>query len=176
MIWVTRSNVHVDRVACPWLIQRFVDKSAEFLFVPTADVEKVAAAVGGTPFDIKGAELGHKGIECSFNAIINKYELTEPALLDLAEVVRAADTDIEDPTHLATGLEAIATGTPLITANDHDALQHQKVVYDALLAFFRYKRLMTEYAEKTAKMTRAERKDFYQKHYGISVDAKGKKR
>ena len=172
MIWVTRNFVHVDRVACPWLIRRFIDREAEFLFVPANNVEKVAKVVGGIPFDIQGVELGHKGNECSFDAIIGKYKLTEPALHDLAEVVRAADTAGEDVNSIAPGLEAIATGTPLINANDHDALQQQMVVYDALLSFFRYKRLIAQYMSETENMTRAERKVFYQEHYGISVEAK----
>lgn len=172
MIWVTRNNVHVDRVACPWLIQRFVDKEAEFLFVPANEVESVAKAVGGTPFDIPGVELGHKENKCSFDAIVDKFKLTEAALLDLAEVVRAADTGGEDPNQIAPGLEAIATGAPLISANDHDALQQQKVVYDALLAFFRNKRLMREYSGRKKKMARVEQKAFYQKHYGSRFNAK----
>lgn len=170
MIWVTRNYVHVDRVACPWLIQRFVDKDAEFLFVPANEVETVANAVGGVPFDIPGVELTHRGKECSFDAIIQKYKLIESALLDLAEVVRIADTGGEDPNLIAAGLDAIATGAPLITTNDHAALQQQMVVYDALLAFFRYKRLMAQYVDETKNMTRAERKAFYQKHYGTNVD------
>lgn len=170
MIWVTRNYVHVDRIACPWLIRRFVDNEAEFLFVPATEVKKVANAVGGTPFDIQGVELGHRGNECSFDAIIKKYQLTESALLDLAEVVRAADTGGEDTYSIAPGLEAIATGTPLITTNDHDALQQQMSVYDALLGYFRYKRLMEQHADETKKMTRGERKVFYQKHFGNSVD------
>ncbi len=173
MIWVTRNFVHVDRVACPWLIRRYVDKDAEFLFVPTNDVKRVANTVGGTPFDIQGAELGHKGNECSFDAIIRKYELTEPALHDHAEVVRVADTGGEDANSIAPGLEAIATGAPLICSNDHDTLQQQMGVYDALLSFFRYKRLMTQHASKTKSMTRAERKAFYQEHFGTNVEAKG---
>ena len=171
MIWVTRNFVHVDRVACPWLIRRFVDKNAEFLFVPANDVERVSKVVGGIPFDIQGAELGHKGNECSFNAIIGKYELAEPALHDLAEVVRVADTGGEDANSIAPGLEAIATGAPLINANDHDTLQQQMAVYDALLSYFRYRRLMAQNESKMKNMTRAERKEFYQEHYGTSVEA-----
>ncbi|MFW9778170.1 MAG: chromate resistance protein ChrB domain-containing protein [Candidatus Heimdallarchaeota archaeon] len=165
MIWVTRNYVHVDRVACPWLIQRFVDAEAEFLFVPAEDVQKVADAVGGTPFDIKGTELGHVGDQCTFNAIIKKFNLRDPALLELAEVVRAADTGSIDKTNLAVGLEAIATGIPLISFNDHDSLQKQMAVYDSLLAFFRYKRLQEQYPDEMKQMTRKERNEFFQKRY-----------
>jgi len=167
VIWVTRNYVHVDRVACPWLIQRFVDKEAEFLFVPADEVQRIADTVGGTPFDIKGAELGHVDDHCTFDAIIKKYDLKNPALLDLAEVVRAADTGSGDKYNLNHGLEAIATGMPLISYNDHDALQKQMAVYDSLLAFFRYKRLLDKYPDKMKKMTRRERTELYKKEYGL---------
>ncbi|MFW9854475.1 MAG: chromate resistance protein ChrB domain-containing protein [Candidatus Thorarchaeota archaeon] len=165
MIWVTRNYVHVDRVACPWLIQRFVDTEAEFLFVPAEDVQKVADAVGGTPFDIKGAELGHVGDQCTFNAIIKKFNLRDPALLELAEVVRAADTGSIEKTNLAVGLEAIATGIPLVSFNDRDSLQKQMAVYDSLLAFFRYKRLQEQYSDKMKQMTRKEQNEFFKQKY-----------
>jgi len=94
MKWVTRENVHVDRVACPWLIRKFVDPKAEFLFVPADQVMAVAEKENATPYDVKGVELGHHGKECSFDAIVKKYELTsDPALLLLARIVNGADTD-----------------------------------------------------------------------------------
>src|SRR5574341_865835 len=96
MKWVTRARPKVDRVACPWLIRRFVDPDAEFLYVPPADVVAVAAREGAVPFDVPGAELGHHGDECSFDAIIRKYELDDPALARLARIVRGADTAAKD--------------------------------------------------------------------------------
>ena len=110
MLWITRSHVHVDRVACPWLITRFVDSDAEFIFAPASQVERVAEENGAIPFDIPGAELGHHEGRCSFEAIITKYGLKEPGLLRLAKIVHAADVDEDaDSDPIARGLEAIAT-------------------------------------------------------------------
>jgi hypothetical protein len=137
MKWITRSHVHVDRVACPWLITRFVDSDAEFLFVPRNQIEKVAAETGALPFDAPGVKLGHAPDgRCSFESIIIEYELKDPALLRLAQIVHAADVseDIaKDP--LARGLEAIASGYSLRYPDDHENLAHQFEVYDALYAW-----------------------------------------
>ena len=96
MKWVTRAKARVDRIACPWLIRRFVDKEAEFLFVPDADVMATAAREGATPYDVPGVELGHHGERCSFDAFLDKYRLTDSALQALALIVRGADTDARD--------------------------------------------------------------------------------
>ena len=138
MKWVTRSHVHVDRVACPWLITRFVDSQAEFFFVPKGQVDTVAAETGATPFDAPGVELGHHEGRCSFETIMLKYNLTDPALVRLAKIVHAADVaeDIDtDP--LARGLEAIAVGYSLRFPDDEANLAHQFEVYDALYAWCR---------------------------------------
>jgi hypothetical protein len=138
MQWITRSHVHVDRVACPWLILRFVDNEAEFMFVPRSLVDKVAAETGAIPFDAPGVELGHHDGRCSFESIILKYELKDPALLRLAKIVHAADVaeDIDtDP--IARGLEAIASGFSLRFPFDEDNLEYQLEVYDALYAWCR---------------------------------------
>lgn len=138
MIWVTRSHVHVDRVACPWLITRFIDNQAEFLFVPRGQIDAVAAETGAIPFDAPGVELGHHEGRCSFEAILLKYELKDPALLRLAKIVHAADVaeDIDsDP--IARGLEAIATGFSLRFPEDETNLELQFEVYDALYAWCR---------------------------------------
>jgi len=138
MKWVTRSHVHVDRVACPWLITRFIDNEAEFLFVPKSQVDKVAVETGAIPFDAPGVELGHHEGRCSFESILLKYGLTDPALQRLAKIVHAADVakDIDaDP--LARGLEAIATGYSLRYPDDEENLAHQFEVYDALYAWCR---------------------------------------
>jgi hypothetical protein len=137
MKWITRSRVHVDRVACPWLISRFVDSTAEFLFVPASVVAERAEIEGATPFDIPGAELGHHEGRCSFVAIIKKYDLKDPALLALAEVIDAADTGRMDQNPYAPGLEAIAQGFSLTCPDDQMNLDYQFVVYDALYAFFK---------------------------------------
>ena len=138
MKWITRSHVHVDRVACPWLITRFIDSDAEFLFVPKSQIAPVAKEIGAIPFDAPGVELGHHDERCSFESIIMKYELTDPALLRLAKIVNAADvaTDIDtDP--IARGLEAIAVGYSLRFPEDLENLEHQFEVYDALYAWCR---------------------------------------
>jgi hypothetical protein len=138
MLWVTRSHVHVDRVACPWLITRFVDSEAEFLFVPASQIEQVAAQTGAVPFDAPGVELGHVEGRCSFESIIQKYALKEPGLLRMAKIIHAADVreDIDsDP--IARGLEAIASGFSLRFPEDNENLAHQFDVYDALYAWCR---------------------------------------
>jgi hypothetical protein len=137
MKWITRSHVHVDRVACPWLIKRFVDSEAQFLFAPASQVEEVARRETAVPFDIKGADLGHHGQECSFDAIIAKYGLKDKALLRLAAIVRAADTDTFESEPVAAGLEAIASGFSLRYPDDEANLARQFEVYDALYAWCR---------------------------------------
>ncbi len=138
MLWVTRSHVHVDRVACPWLIKRFIDSDAEFLFVPKSQVEKAAKERGATPFDAPGVELGHKDGKCSFEIIIEEYGLTFPGLLRLAKIVHAADVAADmDTDSIAPGLEAIASGFGIILPDDHANLDAQFVVYDALYAWCR---------------------------------------
>ena len=138
MKWITRSHVHVDRVACPWLIQRFVDNQAEFLFVPANQVKTVAAETGAVPFDIPEVELGHHEGHCSFEAIILKYELKDPGLLRLAKIIHAADVAADiDKDPIARGLEAIAVGYGLRFPDDEENLSHQFEVYDALYAWCR---------------------------------------
>ena len=138
MKWITRSHVHVDRVACPWLITRFVDSEAEFLFVPKSQVDPVAEETGAIPFDSPGVELGHHEGRCSFESILLKYDLKDAGLLRLAKIVHAADVaeDIDaDP--IARGLEAIASGYSLRFPDDTENLDHQFEVYDALYAWCR---------------------------------------
>ncbi len=138
MLWVTRSHVHVDRVACPWLITRFIDSEAEFLFVPHNQIEKVVQEQGAIPFDAPGVELGHVEGRCSFESIIAKYGLKEPGLLRLAKIVHAADIDKDiDTDPIARGLEAMASGFSLRYPEDNDNLAHQFDMYDALYAWCR---------------------------------------
>lgn len=138
MLWVTRSHVHVDRVACPWLITRFIDSDAEFLFAPASQIDQVAKETGAIPFDAPGVELGHHEGRCSFEAIILKYELKEPGLLRLAKIVHAADVSADiDTEPIARGLEAIASGYSLRFPNDLENLETQFEVYDALYAWCR---------------------------------------
>jgi len=138
MKWITRSHVHVDRVACPWLITRFIDNEAEFLFVPASQIDRVARETGATAFDAPGVELGHHDGRCSFETIIQHYGLKEPGLLRLAKIVHAADIGEDiDSDSLARGLEAIATGFSLRFPNDEENLAQQFEVYDALYAWCR---------------------------------------
>jgi hypothetical protein len=138
MKWITREHVKVDRVACPWLIKKFVDPEAQFLFVPTDQVMAVAEREGATPYDVKDVELGHHGQECSFEAILHKYDLMkDPALVLLGKIVNGADTDNtlwNQPE--AAGLEAVAEGfRHLGYADDHEQNAAEWVVYDALYAY-----------------------------------------
>lgn len=138
MKWVTRSHVHVDRVACPWLITRFIDSEAEFIYVAKNQVEQVVTEMGAIPYDVPNVELGHKDGKCSFESIVEKYELTDPALLRLAKIIHAADIESELHTDtIAAGLEAIATGFSVRFPDDLENLEKQLEVYDALYAWCR---------------------------------------
>ena len=134
MKWITREKVKVDRVACPWLIRKFVDPAAEFFFVSGGEVEAQAAALGATPFDNDGCELGHHGENVSFDSIIGKYGLTDPALNLLAEIVRAADSHPTQPHPAGEGLRWVAFGFSALGLTDHEILAREFVVYDALYA------------------------------------------
>ncbi|HWP60404.1 MAG TPA: chromate resistance protein ChrB domain-containing protein [Candidatus Acidoferrales bacterium] len=135
MKWVTRERPKVDRVACPWLIKRFVDPQAEFLYVPHEEVMEVARREGAIPFDVPNVELGHRGPECSFDALIKKYNLTDRALARMAVIVRGADTAAKELALESAGLEAIAEGFRLVYHNDHELLEREMSVYDALYAY-----------------------------------------
>jgi hypothetical protein len=139
MKWVTREHAMVDRIACPWLIKNFVDKEAEFLFVPAEKVLDVAQRESATPFDIQGVELGHHGEEVSFDAIMKKYNLTDPALIELARIVRGADTANRMLTSESSGLYAYAYGFRQVSKDDHDNVRIQFPAYDALYAFCKMK-------------------------------------
>jgi hypothetical protein len=134
MTWITRENVKVDRVACPWLIKKFVDREADFVFVPAADVERRARELGATPFDIEGCELGHHGEDVSFNSILKAYGLTDPALTLLGEIVRAADSHPSQPHPAGEGLRWVAFGFSALGLSDHEILAREFIVYDALFA------------------------------------------
>jgi hypothetical protein len=137
MKWITRSHVHVDRVACPWLITRFIDSDAEFLFVPKSRVLEIAEKERAIPFDTPGAELHHREKLCTFDVIISDYGLTDKALLRMAKVINAADTNRLNNDPLAAGFEAIAVGYSLRFPNDLENVERQFEVYDALYAWCR---------------------------------------
>ena len=135
MKWITRERPKIDRIACPWLIARFIDSSPEFLYVPAGDVLSVAEETGATPYDIPGVEFSHEGPLCSFDAFLKKYELTDRALQQLAAIVRGADTAYLELTPQSAGLYAISLGLSHTFSDDHVMLQHGMVLYDALYAW-----------------------------------------
>jgi hypothetical protein len=137
MKWVTRERPKIDRIACPWLIARFIDEQPEFLYVPSDRVLAVAEETGAIPYDIPGIELSHVGDLCSFDAFLAKYRLDDPALHQLAVIVRGADTSRLDLTPQSAGLFAISLGLSATFADDHEMLGHGMVMYDALYAWCR---------------------------------------
>lgn len=134
MKWVTRKRPKIDRIACPWLIARFIDPEPAFLFVPSGDVLRIAAEAGAVPYDIPGVELSHVGELCSFDAFLFKYHLVDPALAQLAVIVRGADTARLDLAPQAAGLLALSLGLSHNFPDDHEMLGHGMVIYDALYA------------------------------------------
>ena len=140
MKWITRERPKIDRIACPWMIARFIDPAPEFLFVPKDQVLQVAQQTGAIPFDVPGVELTHIGEQCSFDTIRHKYELLDAALADVAVIVRGADTDRLDLAPQCAGLLAISLGLSRNFADDHEMLQHGMVMYDALYAWCKHVR------------------------------------
>ena len=134
MKWITRERPKIDRIACPWLVARFLDAAPEFLYVPADRVMAEAQRVSATPYDVPGVELGHHGEQCSFDAFIAKYGLHDEALDKLAAIVRAADCGRPQDAPEAAGLLAISRGLSLNFADDHEMLAHGMVLYDALYA------------------------------------------
>jgi len=137
MKWVTRERPKIDRIACPWLVARFIDKEPEFLYVPAAQVLATAQKTGAVPYDVPGVELSHVGELCSFDALLTKYRLTDPALGQLALIVRGADTSRLGLTPQSAGLYALSLGLSQTFADDHEMLKHGMVMYDALYAWCR---------------------------------------
>ena len=168
MIWITRDYVHIDRVASPWLIKRFVDKRAQFIFLPRDEISDFVVKTGAIPFDTAGTgvELDHHLCNdekhCTFDAIIEKYKLeNDQALQEVRKLVRAADTGGIKEEPLAWALEVIAVGTPLLVDSDHEALEREFPVYDAVYAYFQQQIISENYKDELAKFkTRGERQSF----------------
>lgn len=135
MKWITREKPKIDRIACPWLITRFIDKDAEFLYVPSQQVMQIATEKDAVPYDVPNVELTHDGPLCSFDAFIKKYKIKDPALDRLAEIVRAADTDTLEKSAQAPGLLAITLGLSHNISNDHEMLKVGMIIYDALYSW-----------------------------------------
>jgi hypothetical protein len=138
MKWVTRERPKIDRIACPWLVARFIDDEPEFLYVPADRVLEVADETGAIPYDVPGVELSHVGERCSFDAFLTKYGLDrDPALCELAVIVRGADTARLDLAPQAAGLLALSLGLSALFKDDHEMLRHGMVMYDALYAWLK---------------------------------------
>jgi len=140
MRWITRARPKIDRIACPWLIKRFIDPAAQFYFVPASEVPHRAVELGAIPFDVEGVELSHDGPLCSFDALIRKYHLEDPALEELATIVRGADTDRLELAPQAAGLLAISLGLSHNFHDDHEQLAHGFIIYEALYSWAKFVR------------------------------------
>jgi AraC-like DNA-binding protein len=138
MKWVTRERPKIDRIACPWLIKRFVDNDAEFIYVPFNEVERTAKELAATPFDIPGVEYTHYGNKCTFDYIIKKFKIKDPAILIMAPIVRGADTDRHDIANEAAGLWAISAGMAYNITDDHELLQTGMLMYDGLYSWAKH--------------------------------------
>ena len=137
MKWITRERPKIDRIACPWLIARFIDDKPEFLYVPAQDVLAESQRTGAILYDVPGVELTHVGEQCSFDAFLARYGLDDPALRQLAEIVRGADTSRLELTPQSAGLYALSLGLSRNFGDDHEMLKHGMVMYDALYAWCR---------------------------------------
>ena len=163
MKWVTREYVHVDRTACPWLIKRFVDSKAEFIFVPLERIEEIVKKEKAIPYDAPGVELGHHDEKCSFDAIIEKYKIKDPAVLEMAKIVRGADTDKPEAAPEATGLDAVMTGISIVAKDDHEAVEKARPVYDAFYTFCKLELVREKHRAELEKMDRKQRIEFLRK-------------
>ena len=168
MLWVTRDYVHIDRLASPWLIKRFVDKQAQFIFLPRDEIADFAEKTGAIPFDTAGlgVELDHHTCNdekhCTFDAIIEKYKLeSDEALQNVRKLVRAADTGGIEEEPLAWALEVIAVGIPVIVDSDHEALEKEFPVYDAVYAYFQQQIIREKFKGEIERLkSRGERQSF----------------
>jgi len=161
--WVTRQNVHVDRTACPWLIKKFVDPKAEYFFVPVEKMEETVKKEKAIPYDTHGAELGHHGDKCSFDAIVEKFIIKDPAVLELANIVRAADTNKMEAAPEAAGLEAIMTGFGITSKDDYETINKASPVYEALYTNCKLKLIRENYKKEIEKMDMKQRREFLKK-------------
>jgi hypothetical protein len=163
MKWVTREYVHVDRTACPWLIKKFVDPKAEFIFVSVERIEDVVKKEKAIPYDVPGVDLGHHGNKCSFDAIVEKYKIKDPSVLKMAKIVRAADTDTMEAAAEAAGLEAVMTGFGIESKDDYETVAKAGKVYDALYANCKLKLIRQKYEDEIENMDRKQRREFIRK-------------
>ena len=163
MKWVTRLYVHVDRTACPWLIEKFIDPKAEFLFVPPEQIPVIVKKENAIPYDAQNIELTHHGDKCSFDAVIEKYKIKDPAVLELAKIVRAADTGKMEMALEAAGMEAVMTGFGIVSKDDYETIAKASPVYDALYTNCKLKLIREKYKTEIEKLDRKERRGFLKK-------------
>lgn len=163
MKWITREFVHVDRTACPWLIKKFIDPEAQFIFAPTEKIAEIAKTQGATPFDAPGVKLGHKDGKCSFETIIEEYKLEDPVLPELAKIVHSADTRDTELAPEGIGLSAIMTGARYNVKDDFEAVEKATYAYNALYTYCRLKLLREKYKNELGKMNRKQQRDFLRK-------------
>ena len=163
MKWVTREYVHVDRTACPWLIRKFIDPEAEFLFVPTEKIEETAKKQQAIPFDAPEVKLGHRDGKCSFETILEEYRLADPVLHELAKIVHSADTSDKGLAPEGIGLDAIMTGARFNAEDDFEAIEEAAYVYDALYSYCKFKLLREKYMNDLAKMDRKQQSELLRK-------------
>ena len=163
MKWITREFVHVDRTACPWLIKKFIDPEAQFIFAPTEKIAEIAKTQGATPFDAPGVKLGHRNGKCSFETIVEEYKLEDPVLPELAKIVHSADTRDTELAPEGIGLSAIMTGARYNVKDDFEAVEKATYAYDALYTYCRLKLLREKYKNELGKMNRKQQRDFLRK-------------
>jgi len=163
MKWVTREYVHVDRTACPWLIKKFIDPQAEFIFVPAEKIEEVVKTQGATSFDAPGVKLGHRDGKCSFETIIEEYRLKDPMLHELAKIVHSADTRDTELAPEGIGLSAIMTGARFNVKDDFEAVEKAAYIYDALYSYCKIKLLREKYKDELRKMNGKQQREFLRK-------------
>jgi hypothetical protein len=161
--WVTREYVHVDRTACPWLIKKFIDPNAEFIFVPTEKINEVTKTQKAIPFDAPGVKLGHRDGKCSFETIIEEYRLKDPVLHELAKIIHSADTSDREAAPEGVGLDAIMTGARFNTKDDFEAVAKAAYIYDALYNYCKFKLLRERHKDELAKMDRKQQTEFLRK-------------
>jgi hypothetical protein len=160
MKWITREYVHVDRTACPWLIKKFIDPKAQFIFSPTEKIEEIAKKQGAIPFDAPNVKLGHRDGKCSFETIIEEYSLTDPVLHELAKIIHSADTSDKASAAEGTGLDAIMTGARFNAKDDFEAVEKAAYVYDALYRYCKFKLLREKYKSELEKMDKKQQSEF----------------
>lgn len=160
MKWVTREYVHVDRTACPWLIKKFIDPQAEFIFVPTEKIDEVVKAQRAIPFDAPGVKLGHRNGKCSFETIIEEYSLKDPMLHELAKIIHSGDTRDSALAPEGIGLSAIMTGARFNMKDDFEAVEKAAYVYDALYSYCKFKLLREKYKNEMVGMNQKLQSEF----------------